>query len=505
MQQPGTYDVVIIGSGLGGMLSAVFLARAGMKVCVLEKNKQIGGCLQTFSVQKKVFDSCVHYIGGLGEGHTLNRIFRYAGIMDKLHLKALDENGFDRIVFGNDSILYPQATGQDRFIEQLLPFFPQEQSSLQQYINTLSAVSGRFPLYGLRTGSNDEKAVVTGWELTAMMEQLVPNQRLRNVLLGNSLLYGGITGTTPFYLHALVQESYIHSAHKVLPGSSEISKLLWRELQALGGVVHRNAEVGRLVEEGGQIIYAETHTGERFYGKQFISNIHPAILIQLLDNKLIRPAYRRRIQELKQTPAAFMVNLVVTPGKVPYRPYNTYWHATGDALAAATSSAIWPQTFAIYNTEDPAHPGYAESVSLLTYMDTSVTAPWADTVNHTGKPSLRRSDYAALKDQLADKMQEQIYNHIPELRGEITARSMATPLTFRDYTHTPEGALYGIMKDVNKPAETTIAVRTRIPNLLQTGQNVNLHGVLGVSITAVATCAELLGMEYLLREIKVKE
>lgn len=49
MGTPGTYDVVIIGSGLGGMLSVVMLARTGMKVCVLEKNKQIGGCLQTFS------------------------------------------------------------------------------------------------------------------------------------------------------------------------------------------------------------------------------------------------------------------------------------------------------------------------------------------------------------------------------------------------------------------------------------------------------------------------
>ena len=84
----------------------------------------------------------------------------------------------------------------------------------------------------------------------------------------------------------------------------------------------------------------------------------------------------------------------------------------------------------------------------------------------------------------------------------MVAQKAATPLTWRDYTGTPTGALYGILKDVNKPNETTIATRTKIPNLLLTGQNVNLHGVLGVSITAVATCAELLGMEYLVGKIK---
>uniref|UniRef100_UPI003013C27B FAD/NAD(P)-binding protein n=1 Tax=Pollutibacter soli TaxID=3034157 RepID=UPI003013C27B len=104
-----TYDVVVIGGGLGVLLSAVILAKEGKNVCVLEKDKQIGGCLQTFSLNKKVFDSCVHYIGGLGEGHTLNRIFSYAGIMDKLSLKAFDENSFDKVAFGDEDILYPQA------------------------------------------------------------------------------------------------------------------------------------------------------------------------------------------------------------------------------------------------------------------------------------------------------------------------------------------------------------------------------------------------------------
>lgn len=54
MQTP--YDIIIIGSGLGGLLSAVLLAKEGKKVCVLEKNNQYGGNLQTFVRNKIIFD-----------------------------------------------------------------------------------------------------------------------------------------------------------------------------------------------------------------------------------------------------------------------------------------------------------------------------------------------------------------------------------------------------------------------------------------------------------------
>ena len=51
------YDVVIIGSGLGGLVSAVILAKEGKSVCVLEKNNQYGGNLQTFVRDKTIFDA----------------------------------------------------------------------------------------------------------------------------------------------------------------------------------------------------------------------------------------------------------------------------------------------------------------------------------------------------------------------------------------------------------------------------------------------------------------
>lgn len=493
----------MVGSGLGGLLTAVILAKEGMKVCLLEKDKQVGGCLQTFSLQKKVFDSCVHYIGGLGEGHTLNRIFSYAGIMDKLQLKAYDENAFDKMAFGDDVRLYPQAIGKENFIEQLLPYFPNEKEALQNYISTITNVGDHFPLYRLRMGSSDEKSAVTGWSLTDTIANITSNKLLQNVLTGNNLLYAGQAGKTPFYLHALVMESYIHSAHKVIPGSSQISKFLWQELQEHGGEVYRNLEVTSLKEENGNISYAETADGQRFYGKLFIANVHPEVLLKLVDGPTIRPAYRNRIKGLKQTVSSFMLNMVLKPGTVPMRHYNIYWNASQDSWAAVHYQPHqWPANYAAFFTEDANNPGFAESVSVLSYMHYDEVAQWADTHNHSGDKHDRGEQYKQFKEQRSEVLIQKVSERIPELKGNVIAHAAATPLTYRDYTATPEGALYGILKDVNKPAETTIATRTRVPNLLLTGQNVNLHGVLGVSITALATSAELIGMEYLLNKVK---
>jgi all-trans-retinol 13,14-reductase len=496
------FDAVIIGSGLGGLLSAVILAKEGMKVCVLEKDKQIGGCLQTFSVQKTVFDSCVHYVGGLGEGHTLNRIFTYAGIMERLDLRSFDVNGFDRIAFEEESILYPQAIGLENFVEQLVPHFPKENEALKEYVKAVTTVGDHFPLYRLRAGRAEEKAAVSSWPLTGTLAQITDNTHLQNVLAGNNLLYAGERARSPFYLHALVLGRYMHSAHKILPGSSQIAKYLWKELQLHGGTIYRNTEVIKLVEENGSLQYAEVKDGRRFHGKQFIANIHPRVLIGMLQSQIIRPAYKNRISGLQQTVSAFMLNLVLKPGTVLFRDYNLYWHAKQDVWeAVAYNSAEWPANYALYFTESTQFPGYAESLSILTYMHYDEVKPWAETTNHSGDEHERGAGYDAFKEQKSERLLNKVFERVPELRGNIIAHSAATPLTYRDYTGTPEGALYGILKDVNKPNETTIATRTKIPNLLLTGQNVNLHGVLGVSITAVATCAELLGLDYLLKKV----
>ena len=95
------YDVLIIGSGMGGLVCGALLSKEGYKVCVVEKNKQLGGCLQTYVRDRVIFDSGVHYLGGLDPGQNLYQIFKYLGLMDKLRLQKMDEDVFDKILIDN--------------------------------------------------------------------------------------------------------------------------------------------------------------------------------------------------------------------------------------------------------------------------------------------------------------------------------------------------------------------------------------------------------------------
>ena len=138
------YDAVIVGSGLGGLLCASILSKEGQKVCIVEKHSKAGGSLQTFKRDGRIFDTGVHYVGGLEEGQNLHTYFKYFGIMDDLKIRRMDENAFDKICFKNESCEYPLAVGYDNFIDQLATHFPDEREGLIQYIEYIKKTVSSF-------------------------------------------------------------------------------------------------------------------------------------------------------------------------------------------------------------------------------------------------------------------------------------------------------------------------------------------------------------------------
>ena len=120
---PQKYDVAIIGSGLGGLFSALILAKEGKKVAVIEKNSQFGGNLQTFSRNSILFDTGVHYLGGLAKGQALYEYFSYAGIASRLDLERMPINGYDYVTFGAEPIYYPHAQGGGELYQAIITFF----------------------------------------------------------------------------------------------------------------------------------------------------------------------------------------------------------------------------------------------------------------------------------------------------------------------------------------------------------------------------------------------
>src|SRR5690606_20765158 len=258
------YDVIIAGSGLGGLVSALIMAKEGHKVCVLEKNNQFGGNLQTFVRDKTIFDTGVHYISGLSEGQNLYQYFKYLGIMDDLKLKKLDEDGFDIITFGEDPTEYKYAQGYGRFENSLIAQFPGEEKAIRTYAEKLRDTCSKFPLYNLKKGSPlyDSDAV---FKLNAKnyITSLTNNAKLRSVLAGTNFLYAGDGERSPFYVHALSLNSCIESAYRCINGGSQITKSLIGQIKKLGGDTFKHHEITKFNVSNGNIASVETKNGKQ--------------------------------------------------------------------------------------------------------------------------------------------------------------------------------------------------------------------------------------------------
>jgi len=141
-------------------------------------------------------------------------------------------------------------------------------------------------------------------------------------------------------------------------------------------------------------------------------------------------------------------------------------------------------------------------VTLMTYMRFEDVERWAHTFNTVSDEKSRGEDYEAFKKEKAEKLFDPVEQKFPGFKDSIQSYYTATPLSVRDYIGTDDGSLYGIVKDYREPMKTFISPRTKIPNLFLTGQNLNLHGVLGVTVSSILTCSEILGIDYMLEKIK---
>ena len=497
------YDVLIIGSGMGGLVCGSILSKEGYKVCIVEKNRQLGGCLQTYVRDRVIFDSGVHYLGGLEKGQNLYQIFKYLGLMDKLKLQKMDEDAFDKIIIENDEKEYVYAQGYDNFIARLVADFPDEEDAIRKYCDKIKYVCSRFPLYNLRTGGYEEKAGVLEIDTKGFIDSLTANEKLRAVLAGNNPLYAGEGDKTPFYVHALILNSYIESSYKCVDGGSQISKILAKGIRENGGEIIRNAEVKKIVEEGGRITHVVLADGSKLYAKDFISNIHPVKTLDITQSDHIRMAYRKRLSSLENSISSFTLNIVLKKNSFKYFKYNYYVHNEGRAWTVGDyTEEEWPLGYAIFLSATSKSEEYAEGLTILTYMKYDEVKKWEHTFKTVSDEEDRGADYEEFKRQKAEKLIDAAERRFPGLRNHIKSYYTATPLSFRDYIGNDDGSLYGIVKDYKDPLKTFISPRTKLPNLYFTGQNLNLHGILGASMSGVVTCSAILKNDGLVEKIR---
>ena len=161
----------------------------------------------------------------------------------------------------------------------------------------------------------------------------------------------------------------------------------------------------------------------------------------------------------------------------------------------------WPSQYALFYSADVHDKKFSNGITLMTYMNYNEVKQWADTHNTVTHPSNRHSSYQVFKEQKSLALIQAASVRFPLLKKAIKNYYASTPLTYRDYMGTKDGSIYGIAKDYQNPMKTMIPMQTKIANLYLTGQNLNLHGILGVTISALLTSSQFIGLEQLLAKI----
>lgn len=490
------YDVIIIGSGLGGLECGTILSKEGYNVCVLEKNDLFGGCFQTYRRKGHLLDTGIHYIGSLSEGQVMNQFFRFIGIMDKLKVRKLDENAFDSIFYKNK--VYDYAMGYNHFIDNLCEAFPYEKENLYQYTRLLQEVGNLISVENFKKGVvSTEGMKFFNTSAAEMITRTTSNPDLQSVLAGSALLYGGSREHSNFYEHAMINNSYIQGAYRFVDGSMQVASAMIDIIRSNGGTVLNNSEVTRIIVENNRVQSVEINGTERIESNYVISNLHPKLTLTLLDkNRFIKNAYISRINSLENTYGIFTLNLIMKEKSYPYINRNFYLHGNNDVWYSKNNIGRGITNCMISMQASSHNPDHADVISILAPMYIDEVSPWLNTL-----PEQRGDEYKAFKQEKARQLLAFIRNHDFDFDNAIEAMYTTTPLSYRDFTGTCDGSAYGIIKDYKCPQVGFVSTRTKLSNLFLTGQNLNVHGALGVTLTSIITCSEFLGQEYLAKKI----
>ena len=149
--------VCIMGGGLGGLMTGALLAKEGYRVTVLEKNRIIGGGLQSFRRGPYTFDTGMHVFGGMGTDGQVRRICRHLGIENRLEIEPCYDTLMDAknglrvtLPFGRKAWTYKWS----RCLKPVMPNVNISQE-ISDYLDKLYDIARQEPLYSLLPTTDD--------------------------------------------------------------------------------------------------------------------------------------------------------------------------------------------------------------------------------------------------------------------------------------------------------------------------------------------------------------
>jgi all-trans-retinol 13,14-reductase len=516
---PNNVDVIVIGSGIGGLTSAALLAKTGKTVLVLEQHYIAGGTLHSFVDKGVEHETGLHYIGNIKKRiPILNLITDRELDWSKLGWERNDNRYvYDEIIIGDKRFEF--EAGVNNLKKYLMKEFPNEKEySFDLYFELIAKASGKTAFFitkiipykflsNLILYFDKDFHLVCSESAHSIVSKIFKDPLLISVLLGQFGDYGITPKKASFFIHACIVNHYLEGGWFPRGGTGEIANQICKTIKRYGGqvlvgkgvkMIHINNDGAYGVRmEGGLDIFADTiisGVGVRNTFKRLVPPKYtPTVYNEILDN--IPPSVQHMycFVKLKGSPS----ELNLTSSNMWIYPHGDYDKLIKDFLDDPYEAPI-PlfMGFSCQKDEDweQNYPGYSNAI-ILTQVDKDMFNDWENS-----KCMKRGFDYKMLKEQIGERMLEEgLFKYFPNLRNKVVDVSFGTPLSTQFYLNTYHGESYGLDMNEYRLLDTNeLRPKTSINNLYLTGQDICTLGVTGAMMGGVLTANVVAGYDNLI-------
>ncbi len=424
---------LVIGSGFGGLASAVRLQARGYDVTLLEALEQPGGRASVFRDQGFTYDAGPTI---LTAPFLLDELFALSGKKTADYLRIVPCKPFYRIAW-HDGVSFEYTGNQAEMEDQVRRIAPDDLEGYRRFVGETHAIFQRAFLEladqpfshftDMLRVAPDLIRLRSDRSVWRMACRHVKNQRLREVLSFHPLLVGG----NPFQsssiyamIHYLEREWGVHFA---MGGTGALVQALVKLLQDLGGKVRLNSPVEELLVENGAAAGVRLRSGEVLRAKVVVSNADVSNFYQ----KRVAPAHRHkwtdgRLRRMRYSMSLFLIYFG-TNRTYPELAHHTIWLGPRyrGLLDDIFHHRILAEDFSLYlHAPTRTDPSLAPPGHECFY----VLSP----VPHRGAPG-DRIDWDKVKEEYADRILATLEKTlIPGLRQHLVSKLLFTPVDFEN-------------------------------------------------------------------------